>query len=171
MGVRLSIGSLLIAWPSFGSATAKDAFFSSLIESNSFASIGVTFPSIRAATSSSAVAALSNFWKVLSFNLQRRLSISLKKYQFKVLFQVCNRELCWDVNRTYILLIPSADSACAERSSFLRSFLSLALKSAYPALVSVSMKSVILTIKSTASAIQDAVFAVHKSVVRKELSR
>src|SRR5271155_1493019 len=93
MGVRLSIGSLLIAWPSFGSATAKDAFFSSLIESNSFANMGVTFPSTRAATSSSAVAALSNFWKILSFNLQQRLPISLRHTNLTFHIEACNQEL------------------------------------------------------------------------------
>ena len=55
--------------PSFGSATARETFFSSLIESSRDASLGVTLPSTRAATSSKAVAALSNFWNCLSFNL------------------------------------------------------------------------------------------------------
>ena len=41
--------------PSLGSATANDAFFSSLIESSSVANRGVTFPSTNAAVCSKAV--------------------------------------------------------------------------------------------------------------------
>lgn len=41
--------------PSLGSATAKEAFFSSLIDSNRFDSRGVTFPSTNAAVCSNAV--------------------------------------------------------------------------------------------------------------------
>ena len=54
--------------PSLGSATARDTFFSSLIESSKLDSRGVTLPSTRAAVCSRAVAALSNLWK--SFNLR-----------------------------------------------------------------------------------------------------
>jgi hypothetical protein len=61
IGVRVIPGSLLMACPNFGSATAREAFFSSLSESRSFASVGETFPSTSAATSSSASAALLNF--------------------------------------------------------------------------------------------------------------
>ena len=46
--------------PSLGSATAKDTFFSSLIESSKPDNRGVTLPSTRAAVCSRAVAALSN---------------------------------------------------------------------------------------------------------------
>jgi hypothetical protein len=55
--------------PSLGSATARDTFFSSLIESSKLARRGVTFPSIMADTSSRAVVALSNFWKFFNFSL------------------------------------------------------------------------------------------------------
>ena len=41
--------------PSLGSATARDTFFSSLIESNNPDNRGVTFPSTRAAACSSAM--------------------------------------------------------------------------------------------------------------------
>ena len=56
-----SPGILPIATPNFGSATARDTFFSSFIESRSDESFGVTFPSIIAAASSRAAAALSYF--------------------------------------------------------------------------------------------------------------
>lgn len=46
-----------MAVASFGSATAREAFFSSLIDSRSLASIGVTFPSVNSATSANATAA------------------------------------------------------------------------------------------------------------------
>ena len=55
--------------PSFGSATASEAFFSSLIKSNRPDNLAVTFPSTKADTSSKAVAAESNFWKSFNFNL------------------------------------------------------------------------------------------------------
>ena len=71
--------------PSLGSATAKEAFFSSLSESSSVESRGVTLPSTSAAVCSRAfhsqravayndvesvpVDALSNLWKSLSFKL------------------------------------------------------------------------------------------------------
>ncbi len=63
--LRENVGAV----PSFGSATARDTFFSSLMESSNDASRGVTFPSTRAETSSNAVAALSNFWKSFNFKL------------------------------------------------------------------------------------------------------
>ena len=87
MGVMESWGSLLIALPailsahrlqrsespqlipSLGSATANEAFFSSLMESSNDANRGVTLPSTNAETSSKAVAALSNFWKFFNFSL------------------------------------------------------------------------------------------------------
>lgn len=46
---------VLQAIPSLGSATAKELFFSALIESSKLASRGVTFPSINAALCSNAV--------------------------------------------------------------------------------------------------------------------
>ena len=55
--------------PSFGSATANETFVSSLIESSNDANRGVTLPSTIAAVSSSALTALSNFWKFFNFNL------------------------------------------------------------------------------------------------------
>lgn len=54
-------GIFAIALASFASATASDAFFSSLRESRKDDSSGVTLPSPRAAASSSADAAFSNF--------------------------------------------------------------------------------------------------------------
>ena len=60
--------------PSFGSATAKETFFSSLISSRRLARRGETFPSTREATSSRAVAALSNFLKLFSLILYTLLA-------------------------------------------------------------------------------------------------
>lgn len=68
--------------PSFGSATARDTFFSSLIESSKEASRGVTFPSIKAETSSNAVAALSNFWKSFNFKLSEADTESVSKFDW-----------------------------------------------------------------------------------------
>jgi len=50
-----------VSVPSLGSATTSETFFSSLTESRRLARRGVTLPSMIAATSSRAVAALSNF--------------------------------------------------------------------------------------------------------------
>lgn len=69
IGVRVRPGSLLMACPSLGSATAKEAFFSSFKVSRSFANRGETFPSTNAATSSRAVAALSNFSNCFNLRL------------------------------------------------------------------------------------------------------
>src|SRR5262245_4097031 len=62
--------------PSLGSATANDAFFSSLMDSRRLANRGVTFPSTTAATSSKAVAALSNFWKFFNFKLSHHVNMT-----------------------------------------------------------------------------------------------
>lgn len=83
MGVRVNPGSLLIACPNFGSATAREPFFSSLRESRSLASMGETFPSTRAATSSSAVAALSNFSKCFNLSLQCKIKVRNRSQSFK----------------------------------------------------------------------------------------
>ena len=58
--------------PSFASATARETFFSSLIDSNRLAKRGVTLPSTIEAASSRAVAALSNFWKFFNFILFKK---------------------------------------------------------------------------------------------------
>jgi hypothetical protein len=55
--------------PSFGSATTREAFFSSLTESRRLESIGETLFSTMHVTSSSAAAALSNFENCFNFRL------------------------------------------------------------------------------------------------------
>lgn len=55
--------------PNLGSATTREAFFSSLTELSKFESIGETLFSTIAVTSSSAVAALSNFANCFNFSL------------------------------------------------------------------------------------------------------
>lgn len=67
---------LEMAVPSFISATAIDAFFSALRSSSSPVSRSGTLPSLRAAASSRAVAALSNLTNFLSLSLRddRRVS-------------------------------------------------------------------------------------------------
>lgn len=131
MGVRFSPGSLLMAAPSLGSATAKDAFFSSLRVSKSFASMGETFPSTSDATSSKAVAAESNFSKCFNLRLCVEQSNQILVTQFSLGIEAQS-------NTTYSALIPSAVSTSAD-SFFFNAFLS-ALKRAKPALVSVRTK-------------------------------
>jgi hypothetical protein len=62
------LGSLLIAEARRGSATARDAFFSSLRVSSSEDRVSVILPSVIATISLRAAAALSNFWNF--FNLK-----------------------------------------------------------------------------------------------------
>ena len=81
--------AIVIHIPSFGSATAKDTFFSSLISSRRLDRRGETFPSTNEATSSRAVAALSNFWKLFSFNLHMLL-VRASKVQ-KIFLRGLNR--------------------------------------------------------------------------------
>jgi hypothetical protein len=86
MGLRVSPGSLLIATPNLGSATANEAFFSSFKLSRSLASMGDTLPSTSAATSSRAVAALSNFSKCFNFKLhsQTQLAFCTETEEFDI---------------------------------------------------------------------------------------
>jgi hypothetical protein len=61
--------------PNLGSATAREAFFSSLTESSSDASSGVIFPSTSDEISSRAIVALSNFLNCFSLSLNPHVSI------------------------------------------------------------------------------------------------
>lgn len=63
--------------PNLGSATTREAFFSSLTEFNRFDNMGETLFSTIAVTSSSAVAALSNFANCFNFNLYTHWIVSL----------------------------------------------------------------------------------------------
>ena len=118
--------------PSLGSATASETFFSSLIVSRSDARRGVTLPSTSAATSSSAVAALSNFWKFFNFRLWK-MGPSVYVRQLWRAFAGSLYIRRYATTRsigTYRLQTPSAVSVSAARSSRLRSFLSLDLSRA-----------------------------------------
>jgi len=120
--------------PSLGSDTTRVAFFSSLTPSSRLASMGETLFSTIAVTSSRADAADSNLAKFFSFNLSTGQYHNWRRG--KQMEPEFPKEEGEEREGPYKLHAPSTDASCVAKSSFFKSFLSLALNRAYPAGVS-----------------------------------